>query len=236
MNMITKALAATSLLAVAAPASAAVIVDGTSYGETQSFTIYFDGYGGDPSPSVVAGLTSNITFTVLDIDGATYKLGYLIDNTSIAPITNSRVANMGFNVDPNFKSATIDGVYSKVDSGNIPNFGKVEFCGTNTSSCAGGAGDGVFINTPSADSDGTITLNFDAAALAKAGGNITLDKFFVRYQSIAGAGRVTSAIGREITPPPAVPEPGTWAMMLFGFGAAGVAMRRSRRKLVSQLA
>jgi hypothetical protein len=37
----------------------------------------------------------------------------------------------------------------------------------------------------------------------------------------------------------AVPEPGTWAMMLLGFGAAGVAMRRSRRRkgtLVSQLA
>ena len=31
-----------------------------------------------------------------------------------------------------------------------------------------------------------------------------------------------------ITPPttPAVPEPGTWAMMLIGFGAAGVALRR----------
>ena len=26
-----------------------------------------------------------------------------------------------------------------------------------------------------------------------------------------------------------VPEPGTWAMMLMGFGAAGVAMRRRRR-------
>jgi hypothetical protein len=29
-----------------------------------------------------------------------------------------------------------------------------------------------------------------------------------------------------------VPEPGTWAMMLLGFGAAGVAMRRSRRRKV----
>ena len=37
--------------------------------------------------------------------------------------------------------------------------------------------------------------------------------------------------------PPGVPEPATWAMMLLGFGAAGVAMRRSRRKqLVSQFA
>jgi hypothetical protein len=27
-----------------------------------------------------------------------------------------------------------------------------------------------------------------------------------------------------------VPEPATWAMMLLGFGAAGTAIRRSRRK------
>jgi PEP-CTERM motif-containing protein len=34
-----------------------------------------------------------------------------------------------------------------------------------------------------------------------------------------------------------IPEPSTWALMLLGFGAAGVAMRRSRKKvLVSQLA
>lgn len=36
----------------------------------------------------------------------------------------------------------------------------------------------------------------------------------------------------------ALPEPATWAMMLIGFGAVGVSMRRSRRKtgLISQLA
>lgn len=35
-----------------------------------------------------------------------------------------------------------------------------------------------------------------------------------------------------------LPEPSTWAMMLFGFGAIGVAMRRSRRRntLVTQFA
>jgi hypothetical protein len=38
--------------------------------------------------------------------------------------------------------------------------------------------------------------------------------------------------------PPAVPEPATWAMMLMGFGATGVAMRRSRRRkgLLTQFA
>ena len=38
--------------------------------------------------------------------------------------------------------------------------------------------------------------------------------------------------------PPGVPEPATWAMMLFGFGAAGTALRRSRRRTteIAQLA
>jgi PEP-CTERM motif-containing protein len=31
----------------------------------------------------------------------------------------------------------------------------------------------------------------------------------------------------------AVPEPGTWAMMLLGFGAAGIAIRRTRKKAVA---
>ncbi len=40
-----------------------------------------------------------------------------------------------------------------------------------------------------------------------------------------------------MTGPNGVPEPATWAMMLLGFGAVGIAMRRSRKSgLVSQLA
>ena len=37
---------------------------------------------------------------------------------------------------------------------------------------------------------------------------------------------------------PPIPEPATWAMMLLGFGAAGAAMRRSRRKtaMLAQIA
>ena len=39
-------------------------------------------------------------------------------------------------------------------------------------------------------------------------------------------------------PPPEVPEPVTWAMMLLGFGATGFALRRNRRRkvLLTQIA
>jgi hypothetical protein len=53
-----------------------------------------------------------------------------------------------------------------------------------------------------------------------------------------GQGSSNAQIFATGTPPPGVPEPATWAMMLLGFGAAGVAVRRSRRRkaLVTQFA
>jgi hypothetical protein len=61
---------------------------------------------------------------------------------------------------------------------------------------------------------------------------------FLQQDDDYGATANSGAIFETAPPPPALPEPSTWAMMLLGFGAAGVAMRRSRRKtqLMSQLA
>lgn len=39
-----------------------------------------------------------------------------------------------------------------------------------------------------------------------------------------------------VTPTDGVPEPATWAMMLMGFGAAGYALRRRRKVLLTQVA
>lgn len=52
-----------------------------------------------------------------------------------------------------------------------------------------------------------------------------------------GATANSGAILETAPPPPSVPEPTTWAMMLAGFGATGFAMRRTRRKnLLAQIA
>jgi hypothetical protein len=58
------------------------------------------------------------------------------------------------------------------------------------------------------------------------------------YQlTINGNNGSTGSLGGTVTiNATAVPEPGTWAMMLLGFGAAGFAMRRRRAPVLAQMA
>ena len=53
--------------------------------------------------------------------------------------------------------------------------------------------------------------------------------------TINGDNDSTGSLGGTVTIN-AVPEPGTWAMMLLGFGAAGFAMRRRRAPVLAQMA
>ncbi len=217
--------AALAIAATSSTANAAVVVnlDGsvTLSGSGGSFSLDFDGFGGTP-PGVISGLTSTIDFGFVDItnSGKTFNLTYNIHNTSSAPITASRVSGFGFDTTPNISSASSTGIFNTVGVGNVPNFGNVEVCfkaGGGTNNCAGGGGTGVTLGN---NSSGTLALNF---ATAPGNGSITLSNFVDRYQSIAGAGAITSAIGRPVTP---VPEAATWMMMILGFGFAGTAMRR----------
>lgn len=70
--------------------------------------------------------------------------------------------------------------------------------------------------------------------LGGGGGSLPTGSYIVGYLTPcpAGANNVCDATAnsgaiREVGPPP-VPEPGTWAMMLFGFGGIGMAMRRRK--------
>jgi hypothetical protein len=69
------------------------------------------------------------------------------------------------------------------------------------------------------DGDDTAFYLFDA-------GTIGLDTFTLAFS----ASSTVTLFQTGSPPPPSVPEPATWAMMLLGFGAAGTALRRSRRK------
>lgn len=56
----------------------------------------------------------------------------------------------------------------------------------------------------------------------------TLSGFTGGQRGLGSIGELTVA-GRQLSVLSAVPEPGTWAMMLIGFGGIGYAMRRRRK-------
>ena len=96
-------------------------------------------------------------------------------------------------------------------------FGKVDVCfydgpgGTCT-----GNGNGILAG---GTASGTLALIFNGLV-----NDITLSDFVDRYQAFNYQG-IQSAIGIQS----AVPEPGTWAMMIVGIGFAGGALRRKRQ-------
>jgi len=216
------AAASIAALGISAPASAQLVDNGdgtltvSGAGTGGTAVINFDGNSGG---AFIPGLTAQLSLTFTGLTGNDYAFSYILSNTS--SIT-SRVSGFAFDVAPDAIGGDADGLFSDVIVGGaFPNgVGDVDVClNNNGSSCQGGGGSGVLNG---ASGNGTFTLDFGASAPA----TITLSDFFVRYQSLqVGTG---SGTGSQ-TPP--VPEPATWAMMLIGFGATGVAMRRRRRKL-----
>ncbi|MHA6721532.1 PEPxxWA-CTERM sorting domain-containing protein [Sphingomonas sp. RS2018] len=98
-----------------------------------------------------------------------------------------------------------------------------------------GAANGEYIQPP--------TNDFRHVMAVDASGNFVSDHRANGSYYVAGSteGFGSSFSARDITPAPtasdptaAVPEPATWAMMLFGFGGIGVAVRR-RPKLTTQV-
>jgi MYXO-CTERM domain-containing protein len=152
---------------------------------------------------------------------------YAMRNTAVTTDSvSSRIAGFAFNTDPDIDAATSTGTYAFTNTNaNFPNgIGQVDVCfqGAMTGSCAGGGSGGVFDGVTGA---GTLALAFGTAPA-----QLTLDDFFVRYQSISGLGHVTSASGRQTSSSSSggtdVPAPG----MLAIFGLALLALVGIKRR------
>jgi hypothetical protein len=220
MKSFLKAAVAASALFAATPAAAAIVVyNGVEYGVGETITVDFTGTDSDGND----GLAGQLMLTLQDpTAGSDYVFAYSIANTATDPDqADSRLTGFGFNVDPDIDGATEDGPLT-VHSGNISNSTILEFCLTsnpNGNNCAGGGGDGDAVGGGAIEGFFTLLYDGDDPTI------ITLTGLTTRFQSTGPDGE-GSGIG---TPNNSVPEPGTWAMMLLGFGVIGGAMRRQRR-------
>ena len=212
-------------IVLAAPANAATQLFDSN---NDAATINFNGFVGDLS-GVIPGLTSKLTLTLLSGAGTRdWRFSYVLTNTSTAAFNGSRVSGFAFNANPDVDGGAIinlgdfSNIVTSGGSRNYPNgIGNVEVCLNDANSCAGGGNGGATIGNPAA---GEFTLSFANAPM----NGVTLDRFFVRYQSLPT--REGSASGQAVTT--AVPEPGAWMMLLAGFFAVGFALRRRARSVI----
>jgi hypothetical protein len=221
-------LAALALVFTATPA----LADAITFDSSNVGTTYTLNYDGSSDSTTITGLTAQTSFTLTEMTGNTYTFSYAVTNTSGAPITDSRISGFAFDTDPDITSAASTGAFGYTTvGGSYPNgVGEVDVCfkDANTGACQGGGGGGLDLG---ATGTGTFTLTFASAVDA-----VTLSDFFVRYQSIAGAGNVTSATGEgtisssTTTGGTEVPEPGMLGLLGGALIATALLRRRRRRE------
>lgn len=202
---------------IAAPAQAAYLFDENG----DSAQIEFNGFT-DNASNNIPNLSASLRLTLLSgAQSRGYLFSYVLTNTSTAGGPRSRVSGFAFNSNPDVRLvATLGELPQVLLDGSYPNgIGDVEICLTGSNACEGGGRFGATRNNPAS---GFFLLGFDRPASF-----VTLSDFFVRYQSLSRLDGVTSASGQDVTT--AVPEPGTWLMMILGLGAIGMAMRKRQR-------
>lgn len=213
-SILTSAALAVALSCLASPASADVAVTGFTGGSTNNtsgqdlpFTV---GFSFTP--------TADVTLTQLglwDVNGDGF-----VDTHQIGVWDSGGILLLS-DLIPSGTAATLLDGFRYIDSTDLGLFagqtytiGAVMFESSTT--------DAYVFGPSSVSTDALITFGFgvrsgDDSGFAFPDQTPNTGRFGPNFQFTAGA----------------IPEPGTWAMMLLGFGTIGIAIRRSRRSLAT---
>lgn len=222
-------LAPAAALATLALSATPALADAITFNSGNIGTSYTLNYDGSSNGTVIPGLTATTTFKLTGISGNTYNFDYTVANTTSSPLT-SRVSGFAFNSDPTIAGASSTGAFAYTTlNQTYPNgIGTVDVCfkDASTGACAGGGSGGLDQGT---SGTGTFALTFSQPI-----SSLTLSSFYVRYQSITGAGNVNSATGwgtqsSTSTGGTPVPEPGMLGLMGGALIAAALMQRRRRQ-------
>ena len=215
MKKMLTALAGVAALAIATPATAGVTIDFTS-------TNPIPGNNDFNADLAAAGLTQFTTTgaTITLSEDAQILFEFLGSESRFSDTFFTTGANPNVSYTENslfenhFASPIVIGV-DQLFAGNLWSFLNFSSSGPGADATIGDDGFGIFLgpNAVSGLSTNVFYLGYDDQINTQDDNH---DDFIVRATVL--------------------PEPGTWAMMLLGFGAAGFAMRRHRKPALAQVA
>ncbi len=151
-------------------------------------------------------------------------------NTSFNAAYNENVQFTGFSTAEDFAEGGI----------TITDFSAIYGNAVNNYGTATATFNGSFLNIIAGSGNNAINITFNISPVDR-----SQTQFNTAYNATLsgssvgafGSATITGGTGILRGISPAVPEPGTWALMLLGFGAVGVSMRRRRQVgAIAQLA
>lgn len=185
--------------------------------------------GDGPAQGTNATLGATLSLSLFQRTGSNWTFDYTLTNASGAGVNTASITVFGFNVVNQFSNVAVDdGAFGVriLNGGTAQAQGNLDFClkVSSQNNCSSG-NNGLAIGASAA---GRFTI------LGVVGDTLQFDKVYVRYQGIDpsafGGVQDNSAVGvlDSVYSFNAVPEPGTWALMIGGFGLTGYALRRRR--------